>query len=90
MAEVDYDKFSLKVENRTVIQYLSFQEKSDIYGDSAPSGLAKMILQDTVQGNGRKGRQKKRWEDNVRSGKRWTLLDQLWQLKTGLGGKGLL
>ena len=27
--------------------------------------LAKMILQGTVQGGGRKGRQKKRWEDNV-------------------------
>ena len=68
MAEVDCDKFSLEVENRTVIQYLSFKEKSDIYGDSAPSGLAKASLQDTVQGNGRKGRQKNRWEDNIRSG----------------------
>ena len=29
------------------------------------TGLVKMILQDTVQGGRRKGRQKKRWEDNV-------------------------
>ena len=28
------------------------------------TGLAKMILQSTVQGGRRKGRQKKRWEDN--------------------------
>ena len=28
------------------------------------TGLAKMILQGTVQG-GRRGRQKKRWEDNI-------------------------
>ena len=29
------------------------------------TGLAKMILQGTVQGGRRKGRQKKRWEDNI-------------------------
>ena len=29
------------------------------------TGLAKMILQGTVQGGRRKGRQKRRWEDNV-------------------------
>ena len=29
------------------------------------SGLAKMILQGTVQGGRRRGRQKKRWEDNI-------------------------
>ena len=39
------------------------------------TGLAKMILQGTVQGERRKGRQKKRWEDNIRE---WTGL--------GLGG----
>ena len=32
---------------------------------SRSSGLAKTILQDTVQGNRRKSRQKKRWEDNI-------------------------
>ena len=33
------------------------------------TGLTKMILQGTLQGGIRKGRQKKRWEDNV---KEWT------------------
>ena len=36
------------------------------------SGLAKTILQDTVQGKRRKGRHKKRWEDNI---KEWTGMD---------------
>ena len=35
------------------------------------TGLAKMILQGTVQGGRRKGRQKKRWEDNISE---WTEL----------------
>ena len=33
---------------------------------SRSSGLAKTILQGTVQGQRRKGRQKKRWEDNFK------------------------
>ena len=36
------------------------------------SGLAKTILQETVQGGRRKGRQRKRWEDNI---KEWTGLE---------------
>ena len=36
------------------------------------SGLAKTILQDTVKGGRRQGRQKKRWEDNIRE---WTGLE---------------
>ena len=36
------------------------------------SGLAKTILQGTVKGERRQGRQKKRWEDNIRE---WTGLD---------------
>ena len=40
------------------------------YGHKTRStGLAKMILQGTVQGGRRRGRQKKRWEDNVT---KWT------------------
>ena len=35
----------------------------------------------------RKGRQKKRWGDNI---KEWTLLAQPGQLESGLGGKGLM
>ena len=36
---------------------------------SRSSGLAKTILQDTVKGGRRQGRQRKRWEDNIRE---WT------------------
>ena len=39
---------------------------------SRSSGLAKTILQDTVKGQRKRGRQKKRWEDNI---KEWTGLD---------------
>ena len=37
------------------------------------SGLAKTIVQGTVQGRRRKGRQRKRWEDNI---KEWTGLER--------------
>ena len=33
---------------------------------SRPSGLAKTIFQGTVKGGKRQGRQRKRWEDNIR------------------------
>ena len=36
---------------------------------SRSSGLAKTTLQGTVKGGRRRGRQKKRWEDNIRE---WT------------------
>ena len=36
------------------------------------SGLAKTILQGTVRGGRKRGRQKKRWEDNI---KEWTGLE---------------
>ena len=39
---------------------------------SCSSGLAKTILQGTVKGGRRRGRQKKRWEDNIRE---WTGLE---------------
>ena len=39
---------------------------------SLSSGLAKTILQGTVKGGRRQGRQKKRWKDNI---KKWTGLD---------------
>ena len=39
---------------------------------SRSSGLAKTILQGTVQGGRRRGRQRKRWEDNI---KEWTGLE---------------
>ena len=39
------------------------------------SGLAKTILQGTVKGGRRQGRQKKRWEDNIRE---WTGQERAW------------
>ena len=39
---------------------------------SRSSGLAKTILQGIVQGKRRKGRQKKKWADNI---KKWTGMD---------------
>ena len=39
---------------------------------SRSSGLAQTILQDTMKGTRRQGRQKKRWEDNIRE---WTGLE---------------
>ena len=42
----------------------------DLYTRS--SGLAKTVLQGTVQGERRRGRQRKRWEDNI---KEWTGLE---------------
>ena len=43
------------------------RRKLQWYGHvSRSSGLAKTILQDTVKGGRRQGRQRKRWEDNIR------------------------
>ena len=39
---------------------------------SHPSGLTKTILQGTVKGGRRQGRQRKRWKDNTRE---WTGLE---------------
>ena len=47
--------------------------KQQLYGHvSRSSGLAKTILQGTVKGGRRQGRQRKRWEDNIRE---WTGLE---------------
>ena len=49
------------------------RRKLQWYGHvSRSSGLAKTILQGTVKGGRRQGRQRKRWEDNIRE---WTGLD---------------
>ena len=49
------------------------KRKLQWYGHvSRSSGLAKTILQGTVKGGRRKGRQRKRWEDNIRE---WTCLE---------------
>ena len=49
------------------------RHKLQCYGQvSRSSGLAKTILQGTVKGGRRQGRQRKRWEDNIRE---WTGLE---------------
>ena len=49
------------------------RRKLQWYGHvSCSSGLAKTILQGTVKGRRRQGRQRKRWEDNIRE---WTGLE---------------
>ena len=49
------------------------RRKLQWYGHvSRTSGLAKTILQGTVKGGRRQGRQRKRWEDNIRE---WTGLE---------------
>ena len=49
------------------------RRKLQWYGHvSRSSGLAKTILQGTAKGERRQGRQKKRWEDNIRE---WTGLE---------------
>ena len=45
--------------------------KNELITDRS-SGLAKTILQGTVKGGRRHGRQRKRWEDNIRE---WTGLE---------------
>ena len=49
------------------------RHKLQWYGHvSRSSGLAKTILQSTVKGGRRQGRQRERWEDNIRE---WTGLE---------------
>ena len=49
------------------------RRKLQWYGHvSRSSGLAKTILQGTVKGGRRQGKQRKRWEDNIR---KWTGLE---------------
>ena len=51
------------------------RRKLQWYGHvSLSSGLAKTILQGTVKGGRRQGRQRKRWEDNI---SKWTGLEFL-------------
>ena len=60
------------------------RRKLQWYGHvSRSSGLAKTILQGTVKGERRQGRQRRRWEDNIR--KRTGL-----ELRTGKNGENWL
>ena len=51
------------------------------------SGVAKIILQDTVKANRKRGRQKKRWEGIV---KEWKPIDLARSTRAGQDGTGLL
>ena len=57
---------------------------------SRSSCLAKTMLQGTVKGKRKKGRQKRGGKTISKSGQEWTLPAQLGQLETGQDGKGLL
>ena len=68
------------------------RRKLQWYGHvSRSSGLAKAILQGTVKGGRRQGRQRKRWKDNIRE---WTGLEfspsPIGQWRTGENGGNLL
>ena len=52
--------------------------------------MAKTILQGTVKGATRRGRQKKRWKDNIKEWIGVEFGDSLRAIKTGKGGKVLL
>ena len=57
---------------------------------SHSSGLAETILQGTVKGGRRQGRQRKRWEDNIKDGPAWSSPGPRGQWRTGEnGGKWL-
>ena len=53
---------------------------------SRSSGLAKTILQATVKGGRRQGRQRKRWEDNIRE---WPM-PGVRQVPEGSGEEGIM
>ena len=53
----------------TIVKRCKLQQYGHV---SCSSGLAKTILQGTVKGGRRQGRQRKRWEDNIRE---WTGLE---------------
>ena len=58
----EYDELLTLVEKRRKLRCFGHVSRS--------TGLAKTILQGTVKGKRKRGRQKKRWEDNI---KEWTL-----------------
>ena len=67
------------------------RRKLQWYGHvSRSSGLAKTILQGTVKGGRRQGRQRKRWEDNIRDGQAWCSASPRGQWRTGKNGENWL
>ena len=68
------------------LQTIVKRRKLQWYGHvSRSSGLAKTILQGTVKGGRRQGRQRKRWEDNIKA-----LMDRrgVHQVPEGSGEQG--
>ena len=64
--------FGFTVQGRQLV-FVSKRGKLQWYGHvSRSSGLAKTILLGTVKRERRQGRQRKRWEDNIRE---WTELE---------------
>ena len=57
---------------------------------SRSSGLAKTILQGTVQGGRKRGRQRKRWEDNITEWTGLKLSDALGKSENREGWRGLV
>ena len=57
---------------------------------SRSSGLAKTILQGTVKGGRRRGRQRKRWEDTSGNGQTWSSASPRGQWRTGKNGENWL
>ena len=76
-AIVEYDELLTMVKKRKLRWFVHISKSSD---------LAKHGEMQTKK----RGRQKKRWEDNIKEWQEWTLPAQLGQLKTGQNGKGLL
>ena len=63
------------------------RRKLQWYGHvSLSSGLAKSILQGTVKGGRRQGRQRKRWKDNIGNGQVWSSPSPRGQWRTGKNG----
>ena len=74
---VTYEEVRAKIQHaigpREDLLTIVKRRKLQWYGHvSRSSSLAKTILQGTVKGGRRQGRQRKRWEDNVR---KWTGLE---------------
>ena len=72
--DVTYEKVRAKIQQATGphedLLTIVKRRKLQWYGHvSRSSGLAKTILQGTVNGGRRQGRQRKRWENNIRE---WT------------------
>ena len=57
---------------QALARYTSTAVKTSVLHVTRSSGVVKTVLQVTVQGGRERGRQKKRWEDNI---KEWTGLE---------------